>query len=615
MTKKKHLSQIVFQRTLLLFIGSFAALMVFTLLFFLRYGKDKIEEEMTTFLSYDKEETVDQYIKNVTNSFAEWIDEGVQEKGEAFFEDPEFLVYTDNLLAINWCSEWNVIDENGIILASSVEDYVGYDMHDGEQSAAFLCLLEGADYYFQDFREISYDNETKMLYVGVPLHSMKGFVQIGFDEEIYRQNVIDTIKDSITNVVIGIDGYKLLLDADNEVIASIKDRFNGDTVILSKSLEELASQKKASYEEVFGIKSYVVVRRYKDFYVLEGMPLSEVYAPYNVILIALTLVYAGVFIVLFLLLSRMIEEQVVRGVYSLNGTLSKITEGNLEEKADFRNSIEFDGLSDGINHTVDRLKQMIGEAEKKMEEELAFAKEIQTSAVPNIFPPFPEQESFGLYAMMDTAKAVGGDFYDFFMINDHTLALVMADVSDKGMPAALFMMRAKTLIKTYAEQGLPVEEVASKANAALCEENSTKMFVTAWIGFLDLDNGKISFVHAGHTKPIVLGETGARYLARKKNRMLGIFESSPYERQELELHSGESLLLYTDGVTEAMDQEKELYGEPRLLKLVKKCKGIGEADRNQYAKEQCHKVYEDVKAFAGSADQSDDITLLWFYYV
>ncbi len=615
MTKKKHLSQIVSQRTLLLFIGSFAALMVFTLLFFLRYGKDKIEEEMTTFLSYDKEETVDQSIKNVTNSFAEWIDEGVQEKGEAFFEDPEFLVYTDNLLAINWCSEWNVIDENGIILASSVEDYVGYDMHDGEQSAAFLCLLEGADYYFQDFREISYDNETKMLYVGVPLHSMKGFVQIGFDEEIYRQNVIDTIKDSITNVVIGIDGYKLLLDADNEVIASIKDRFNGDTVILSKSLEELASQKKASYEEVFGIKSYVVVRRYKDFYVLEGMPLSEVYAPYKVILIALTLVYAGVFIVLFLLLSRMIEEQVVRGVYSLNGTLSKITEGNLEEKADFRNSIEFDGLSDGINHTVDRLKQMIGEAEKKMEEELAFAKEIQTSAVPNIFPPFPEQESFGLYAMMDTAKAVGGDFYDFFMINDHTLALVMADVSDKGMPAALFMMRAKTLIKTYAEQGLPVEEVASKANAALCEENSTKMFVTAWIGFLDLDNGKISFVHAGHTKPIVLGETGARYLARKKNRMLGIFESSPYERQELELHSGESLLLYTDGVTEAMDQEKELYGEPRLLKLVKKCKGIGEADRNQYAKEQCHKVYEDVKAFAGSADQSDDITLLWFYYV
>ncbi len=615
MTKKKHLSQIVSQRTLLLFIGSFAALMVFTLLFFLRYGKDKIEEEMTTFLSYDKEETVDQSIKNVTNSFAEWIDEGVQEKGEAFFFFSLFLVDTDNLLAINWCSEWNVIDENGIILASSVEDYVGYDMHDGEQSAAFLCLLEGADYYFQDFREISYDNETKMLYVGVPLHSMKGFVQIGFDEEIYRQNVIDTIKDSITNVVIGIDGYKLLLDADNEVIASIKDRFNGDTVILSKSLEELASQKKASYEEVFGIKSYVVVRRYKDFYVLEGMPLSEVYAPYKVILIALTLVYAGVFIVLFLLLSRMIEEQVVRGVYSLNGTLSKITEGNLEEKADFRNSIEFDGLSDGINHTVDRLKQMIGEAEKKMEEELAFAKEIQTSAVPNIFPPFPEQESFGLYAMMDTAKAVGGDFYDFFMINDHTLALVMADVSDKGMPAALFMMRAKTLIKTYAEQGLPVEEVASKANAALCEENSTKMFVTAWIGFLDLDNGKISFVHAGHTKPIVLGETGARYLARKKNRMLGIFESSPYERQELELHSGESLLLYTDGVTEAMDQEKELYGEPRLLKLVKKCKGIGEADRNQYAKEQCHKVYEDVKAFAGSADQSDDITLLWFYYV
>lgn len=112
--------------------------------------------------------------------------------------------------------------------------------------------------------------------------------------------------------------------------------------------------------------------------------------------LTLTLIYAAVFILLFLLLRRLIERQVERGVYSLDGTLSKITAGNLEEKADFRNSIEFDGLSDGINHTVSRLKQMIGEAERKMEEELAFAKEIQTSSVPTVFPAFPEMKSFGL---------------------------------------------------------------------------------------------------------------------------------------------------------------------------------------------------------------------------
>ena len=177
------------------------------------------------------------------------------------------------------------------------------------------------------------------------------------------------------------------------------------------------------------------------------------------------------------------------------------------------------------------------------------------------------------------------------------------------------MMRAKTLIKTFAEQGLPVEEVATKTNLALCEENDAEMFVTAWIGFLNLENGKLSYVHAGHTKPVVLGETGARHPDCKKNTVLGAADFCKYDRQELALQHGESLLLYTDGVTEAMNPEKEMYGEKRLLKFVRKADAIGESDRNAYAKEQCRKVYEDVKAFAGGTDQSDDITLLWFYYV
>ncbi len=610
---KKHLSRIVFQRMLMLFIGSFSILMAITIIYFVLYGKNKIGEEMKTFLTHFSEETFDNYMRELTEDYAEGVDKGLTEKGISFFDDPKFQVKSAEMLESGWCSEWNIIDENGIIIASSKEDYVGYDMHSGEQSAEFLCLLEGADYYSQDFREISYDNNTRMLYVGAPVHSIGGFVQMGFDEEMYQEIVRDSVVGHIATSHVGIDGYMLFLNDENEVITSSGNRFDGETLILSKSLEDIASQEKEQYEDVFGIKTYVEVIPYKDYYVLEGMPLSEVYAPYNVTLVTLVMVYAAVFAVLFLLIRHLINSQVVKGVYSLDGTLSRIMGGNLEEKADFRNSIEFDGLSDGINHTVGRLKQMISEAEKKMEEELAFAKEIQTSAVPTLFPPFPEKESFGLYALMDTAKAVGGDFYDFFLINDQTLALVIADVSDKGMPAALFMMRAKTLIKTYAEQGLPVEEVASKVNAALCEENSARMFVTAWIGFLNLGSGNLSFVHAGHTNPLIFGKTGAWYLDRKKNAMLGSFDYAVYERQEMELHPGESLLLYTDGVTEAMNPEGELYGEHRLLKLVRKIEKIGETDRNQYAESQCRRVYEDVKNFAGSADQSDDITLLWFY--
>ena len=613
--KKKHLSQIVLQRMLLLFIGSFSILLAITVIYYFLYAKNKAGEEMKTFIAYYAEEGFDDYHKELAEFFVHEVDPGLKENGIRYFDNPDFQVRVSRIIDNGWCSEWNIIDENGTIIASSVEEYVGYDMHSGEQSAEFLCLLQGADYYSQDFRKISYDNETEMLYVGVPLPGINGFLQLGFDEEMYQKNIRDSVADRIQTARIGINGYMLFLDSDHKVIASSSDRFNGKTPVLSNSLESSAFPGEVWYEKIFGIPSFVVAVPYHGYYVMIGLPLEEIYQPYAMTLITLTLVYAAVFFVLFLLIRHLIGSQVVSGVSSLDETLSRITEGNLEAKADFRNSIEFNNLSDGINHTVDRLKQMISEAEKKMEEELAFAKQIQTSAVPTVFPPFPEQESFGLYAMMDTAKAVGGDFYDFFLADDHTLALVMADVSDKGMPAALYMMRARTLIHTYAKQGFPVEEVASKANAALCEDNGAGMFVTAWIGFLDLENGNLSFVHAGHTSPLVLDKAGAWYLDRKKNLMLGSIDFAVFERQEMQLHHGESLLLYTDGVTEAMNPEKEMYGDHRLLKLLRKTERLGEKDRNQYAEDQCRRVYEAVKTFAGNAEQSDDITMLWVTYV
>ena len=173
---------------------------------------------------------------------------------------------------------------------------------------------------------------------------------------------------------------------------------------------------------------------------------------------------------------------------------------------------------------------------QKTKTELSVARDIQESAVPTVFP---EDDRFELFASMDTAEAVGGDFYDFFMRDENTLVFLMADVSGKGMPAALYMMRAKTLIKTYAEQGLSVDAVATETNKKLCEDASRDMFVTAWIGFLELDTGVLSYVHAGHTLPVLIRggeladnaeENGVGFVKKKINTVLGGLKKVKYTR-------------------------------------------------------------------------------------
>ena len=195
----------------------------------------------------------------------------------------------------------------------------------------------------------------------------------------------------------------------------------------------------------------------------------------------------------------------------------------------------------------------------------------------------------------------------------------MADVSGKGMPAALYMMRAKTLIRTYAEQGLPVEKVADLTNQKLCEDVSAEMFVTAWIGFLDLGTGVISYVHAGHTFPVLVsgaGDDAISFVKQKINMVLGGLKKAKYVRQEISLRPGDSIFLYTDGVTEAKAPSGDMYGEGRLIKLIKEKAGdIEAADRNEFCRDACEMVYCDVCNFAAEAEQYDDITMMWVKFI
>jgi sigma-B regulation protein RsbU (phosphoserine phosphatase) len=209
---------------------------------------------------------------------------------------------------------------------------------------------------------------------------------------------------------------------------------------------------------------------------------------------------------------------------------------------------------------------------------------------------------------MHTAKEVGGDFYDFYFIDEDHLAFLIADVSGKGIPAAMFMMRSKTIIKSYAESGMSVEEVFTLANEKLCEGNDAGMFVTAWMGILNIRNGKVLFANAGHNHPLVKHSDGTfEYLKSRAGFVLAGMEGVRYRKNELVLEPGDAIYLYTDGVTEATDLNEELYGEDRLHSILEKYK-------DETMEVICSEIKKDVDLFAGEAPQFDDITMLALKY-
>ena len=253
--------------------------------------------------------------------------------------------------------------------------------------------------------------------------------------------------------------------------------------------------------------------------------------------------------------------------------------------------------------------------EARIEADLAIAKEIQTSALPNVFPPFPERTEFDLFACMNAAKEVGGDFYDFYMLNENTLGFLIADVSGKSFPGAMFMMKSKTLIKGLAESGLTPAQVFTLANEKLCEGNEAEMFVTAWLGYLDLKTGLVEVANAGHNPPVMIHDGKAEYLILKPGLMLAGMEYIRYKQQTVQLRKGDILFLYTDGVTEAMDKDENQYGEDRLKKILSFGEKYSEGfTENQIAESVCKAVRADIEQFTDGAEQSDDITMLCIRY-
>jgi sigma-B regulation protein RsbU (phosphoserine phosphatase) len=329
-------------------------------------------------------------------------------------------------------------------------------------------------------------------------------------------------------------------------------------------------------------------------------------ADIGTIIVIISLAFGAILILtigLNIVLTKKLAGNLANPIIELNKGAGIIGGGDLSYRLNVKTGDEIESLADTFNAMIDNIQQITAEKER-IGAELNVATNIQASMLPCLFPAFPSRQEFDIYATMLPAKEVGGDFYDFFLIDEDHLAVVMADVSGKGVPAALFMVIAKTLIKNNACAGNEPQKVFATVNNMLCENNESGMFVTAFMGYLNVQSGVFRYVNAGHNPPLLKKAGGSyEFLPVKAGFILGALEDISYKEDEITLAPGDTLYLYTDGVTEALNGNNELFSNPRLLEAADK-----------YSKHPLQTLLVGIKAeidaFADGAEQADDITML-----
>lgn len=464
--------------------------------------------------------------------------------------------------------------------------------------------------------------------------------------------LIDNIRELVQSTTLGDSGYAFLLNTSEEgrmnVIASANpdteseiSRYQ-DNLLESGNTELISVLEKAGQEEsgielvtLDGQPSYIAFSplRITEWTMVTVMQLNDtsIVAPIETLqdninqitqwtvqdmngkIMAIVAIFVGIALavtVLVIYLSYKFSNRLAHPLLILTDGAKRVSGGDLDFQIHVESDDETAELGEAFNHMTTSLKEYIKNlsritAEKeRIGAELHVATQIQASMLPCIFPPFPERNEFDIYATMTPAKEVGGDFYDFFLIDDDHLAIVIADVSGKGVPAALFMVVAKILLKNRAQMGASPKEILETVNNQLCEGNKAEMFVTAWLGIYEISTGKLTAANAGHEYPAIKRAGGRFELFRDAHGfVLAGMENVHYREYELELHTGDMLFVYTDGVTEATDADNALYGTDRMLEALN-------SKPDTMPEELLHQVKADIDRFVGDAPQFDDITML-----
>lgn len=591
--EKKNISQ-MFQRWLLLcVVMAFGVTILFTISFQTQIAiatNDIVLKTNIEDVRRDIHDASDRNLLELTQEIAEILPISARR---------EHLIYLAKKYEV---FEINLVDENGIIVLSSDPSNDGFDMASGKQSSEFMVLLEGEEIFVQDYQPTSKDDSVFRKYAGVALES--GFLQVGYDATHFHRQIEEQVRHVAQNRHVGQSGSILICD-EQGIIVSDREGHEGENIsVFGGNTKLKVDEGERFLAEIYGETCYCMYTTAEGYYIVGVVPETEALFSKNASVYMLAFMEVIVFASLFVFVFVLIKKLIVENIQKINASLAEITGGNLEERVNVRGSEEFASLSDDINSTVTTLKHYIAEAAARIDKELEFAKQIQHSALPSVFPPYPNRKDFHIFASMDTAKEVGGDFYDFYLLGEDKLAFLIADVSGKGIPAAMFMMTAKALIKGFAEGGMEVDEVFTHANEKLCEGNEAGMFVTAWMAVLNLKTGLVSYANAGHNPPVIRRKDGSyEYLRTRANFILAGMEGVRYKKYELQLQPGDEIYLYTDGVTEAQDLEHQLFGEERLLESLNEKTDLT-------VEELCKKVKVDVDKFVGEADQFDDMTML-----
>ena len=593
-----------FQRRLLSCIV-IAYLITSTFTLILQNGMAQIETQEVFTISMND---VENMVREKSNSYILGIVEQVKQE----YEKDSTLSLSD-LTEKYDIKEINIVDSNGIITNSTEADSINYDMNCKAQSKEFVDKLKVQGSFVQDYSPRGKDESVWRKYAAVNL-ATGGFIQVGYDAEQFHKMLNEFVIDVTKNRHVGTSGFVAVLDEDLCMV--IDDAYEGKHISSigiepSGEMSEGKTATKLYYANIVdGVNDasveYMYVFKFVEGYCLiAAMPVSEAMFMRDASMLTSIFMQVIIFATLFVFIYILIKRVIINNLKKVNDTLARITSGDLNVTVDVRSNKEFSSLSDDINSTVTTLKRYIAEAAARIDKELEYAKQIQLSALPT---NFPENEDFEIYAQMIAAKEVGGDFYDFYKLSDTTVAFLVADVSGKGIPAAMFMMTAKTIIKDLAESGMAVNDIFTKANEKLCENNESGMFVTAWMGILDLTTGQLQFANAGHNPPVLKRANGGfEYLKTRAGFVLAGMEGVRYRAGELMISPGDRLFLYTDGVPEATNTENKLYGEDRLLAFM-----------NQNASAEATEFLPALKAnideFVGEAPQFDDITMLMFDY-
>ena len=516
-------------------------------------------------------------------------DERIKLYRELIMNCPEYKLNNDILERLKQdfdVDEVTITNSDGIMVSSIPAEYIGYDMTSRDQSNEFVQkLITGKDNeYVQNPMPNGYLKRI-FQYVGVRRQDNKGFVQIGYSpQRLEEAEKLADIYNISKDFRIGNHGkLKITKSIDDK---NAVDLLNGE------------SQKTIS-KEVDGKASLCVYRKYGDLVLRASLPEDEMFLSRNTVVQSMAIAYFVLFSIVYVLISLLLQKVVIRGIYSVNDSLNKITDGDLNETVKVHNTEEFDVLSNGINTTVNALKKAIEAESKRIDAELEIGRTIQKSVLPD---DFPDNDKYTIYATMDTAKEVGGDFYDFFAIDKTHNAMLVADVSGKGITAALFMMNAKALIKELILSGKEPAIAIKEANLELCENNKARMFLTLFLAILDTDTGIMTCVNAGHNPPLLNHNGVWEYLIIKHSMALGVSNKVRFTEVEVKLDHNDSFFLYTDGVTEAQNINQELYGEKRLKEFL--------TNQDNNPKTVLPAIREELKAFAGEAPQSDDITMI-----